>query len=485
MGNFVKACYPHRFCYIALHCLALARSHSRYNASDEPRFAHAMALLKPTRLWPNALFGRLMLVLFGGVLLAQLVSTAVFWLDREAFAFRGSAARAAQRVGDLVQILNQLPQEQRQMLARNYTGAQISFELAPPGRTEQSAAEEAELSAMLNQRLKLQGAAGKPIARVWQTGAGRKARYRTLVTAQLSDGTPLNITLDLSSRPRNLLGGMLGRLGILLLVMLVLTMLAVRWVIRPLTMLGDAADELGRNLAAAPIAERGPVEVKRAARAFNTMQERLRRYVRTREDVLAAMSHDLKTPITRLKLRSELLDEGDLKQAFVRDLDEMQEMVEATLQLMRGLDNEEAIQPVDLRALIESIVFDYEAQGIAIAVHGQPHAPLPAKPLALKRCLQNLIGNAVGFSKDVHIIIEDRREQIQISIIDHGPGIPEHELRRVFDPYYRVEQSRNRNSGGHGLGLSIAYNFAQQHGGTITLRNRAEGGLEALLILPR
>lgn len=437
-------------------------------------------------LWPGSLFGRLLLILFGGLVLAQLISTAVFWLDREAFAFRGSAARAAQRVTDLIQTLEQLPPAQREHLARTLARPGYSFGFVLPAAIPSPSQSNRELTAMLNQRLRAQSSTRAPTAYVTRNSAASSPdTYEALVTAYLRDGTPLAVKLSLSSRPRNFLSGMLTRLAGLLLPMLVLIVLAVRWVTRPLTTLANAADELGRNIAAAPLAEHGPLEVRRAARAFNTMQERLLRYVRTREQVLAAMSHDLKTPVTRMRLRTELLDESPLKHEFAHDLDEMQDMVQATLNVMRGLDSEEKVQPVDLRALIESLVYDYEAKGVEIELVSCIQGPFPAKPLALKRCLQNLIGNAVQFATHVRIRVDDAHHEVRIAIIDDGPGIPEQELARVFDPYYRVEQSRNRDSGGHGLGLTIAYNLAQLHGGSITLRNRREGGLEALLVLPR
>lgn len=434
------------------------------------------------KVWPQSLFGRLLLILFGGLLLAQAISVAVFWLDREELAFRGSVARAAQRIADLRDVLDALPPAQRLNLAGALQKPGFSFALTPPGQPRPGIAQNAELAAMLKQRLRHAGIAAD--LSVWRDGPYSR-RYDARIAMRLRDGTPLSIDLELMSRPRHVLGGLFERIGVLLAVMFVLTLLAVRWVIRPLSMLADAADQLGRNLNAEPIAEHGPLEVRRAARAFNTMQERLQRYVRTREEVLAGMSHDLKTPITRMKLRLETLQEGDAKAAFGRDLDEMQDMVEATLNLMRGLGSEEKTQPVDLRALIESVASDFESVGNPMTTELDVRAPLYAKPLALRRCLQNLVSNAVRFSSDVRITASDDGVNVRIAVIDSGPGIPEAELGRVFDPYYRIEQSRNRESGGHGLGLTIAYNLAQLHGGSIDLRNREEGGLEATLTLPR
>lgn len=433
-------------------------------------------------LWPQSLFGRLLLILFGGLLLAQAISIAVFWLDREELAFRGSVVRAAQRIADLRSVLNALPAPQRVQLAGALQKPGFAFTFTPPGQPATSIGQNAELAAMLEQRLRHAGIDAD--VAVWREGPQNR-RYDARIVTQLRDGTPLSIDLELISRPRHVLGGLFERIGVLLAVMFVLTLLAVRWVIRPLSMLADAADQLGRNLNAEPIAEKGPLEVRRAARAFNTMQERLQRYVRTREQVLAGMSHDLKTPLTRMKLRSAMLADGEIKVAFERDLDEMQEMVQATLNLMRGLGSEERNQPIDLRALIESVASDFASVGSTIETEVNVAAPLHAKPLALRRCLQNLVSNAVRFSNQVRIAASDDGIDVRIVVIDSGPGIPAHELGRVFEPYYRVEQSRNRESGGHGLGLTIAYNLAQLHGGTISLHNRPEGGLEATLILPR
>lgn len=432
--------------------------------------------------WPKSLFGRLLLILFGGLLLAQAISIAVFWLDREELAFRGSVARAAQRIADLRNVLDALPAPQRTQLAGALQRPGFSFALAPPAKPAPGLGQNAELALMLKQRLRHAGIEAD--VSVWRESP-QSRRYDARIAMQLRDGAPLSIDLELISRPRHVLGGLFERIGILLAVMFALTLLAVRWVIRPLSMLADAADQLGRNLNADPIAEKGPLEVRRAARAFNTMQERLQRYVRTREEVLAGMSHDLKTPVTRMKLRSALLADGEVKAAFERDLDEMQEMVQATLNLMRGLGSEEKNQPIDLRALIESVASDFDSPGTHIETEVHVSTPFRAKPLALRRCLQNLVSNAVRFSDRVRITASEDSVNVRIAVVDSGPGIPEAELERVFDPYYRVEQSRNRESGGHGLGLTIAYNLAQLHGGGITLRNRPKGGLEATLVLPR
>ncbi|MDP2879222.1 MAG: HAMP domain-containing sensor histidine kinase, partial [Sulfuricella sp.] len=204
-----------------------------------------------------------------------------------------------------------------------------------------------------------------------------------------------------------------------------------------------------------------------------------------RTRILAAMSHDLKTPITRLRLRAELLEDDDLRAKFTKDLEEMESLVAATLDFMRGVDNPEPVQPVDIMALLESLQADAAEIGQEVRLDGIAAHPYPCKPAALKRCLGNLIDNAVKYGKCTTLRVDDSDKQLQIRILDQGPGVPEALLERVFEPFYRLENSRSRDTGGTGLGLSIARNIAQLHGGELVLRNRAGGGLEATLTLPR
>jgi signal transduction histidine kinase len=280
-----------------------------------------------------------------------------------------------------------------------------------------------------------------------------------------------------------------ARLLLILLVLLVsvavLAALAVRALTRPLAVLADAASELGRDIRRPPLAESGPLEVRRAAHAFNTMQERLIRYIEDRNRILAALSHDLKTPITRLRLRTELLDDAPLREKFLADLDDMQRMAQASLDFLRGGEDSEAIAPVDINALLESLQEDAEDVGHEVGITGAVRQPLRCRPLALKRCLANLVDNALKYGQRVEIAVTDTQTRLTLTIRDRGPGIPETELEKVFEPFYRLESSRSRDTGGTGLGLSIARNIARAHGGELTLRNHPQGGLEAVLELPR
>jgi signal transduction histidine kinase len=242
---------------------------------------------------------------------------------------------------------------------------------------------------------------------------------------------------------------------------------------------------LGKNINRPPLPEKGPEEVRKAAQAFNTMQARLIGHIREQTALLAAMSHDLKTPVTRLRLRSELLGDPQLKAKFTKDLDEMESMVGATLDFLRGLENREPVKPVDVMALLESLQADMRETGGAVEIEGTTAKPYPGGPQALKRCLGNLVENAVKYGQSARIRVDDNDARLEIRIQDKGPGLPPAELEKVFEPYYRVEGSRSRETGGTGLGLTIARGIAEAHGGQLSLRNREGGGLEATLALPR
>jgi signal transduction histidine kinase len=279
------------------------------------------------------------------------------------------------------------------------------------------------------------------------------------------------------------------RLAATLLVLLgsviALSLIAVRWITRPLSALAAAAEKLGEDLDRPPLPADGPVEVGRAAQAFNTMQQRLSRFIADRTRILTAISHDLKTPLTRLRLRSEMLEDETLRAKFAKDVDEMESMVAQTLEFMRDARTDEAAQSVDLMALLESLQTDYEDTGRAIEIRGSVAQPFPARPQSLRRCLSNLLDNAIRYGRRASIEVQDGKEQITIRVLDEGPGIPERELEHVFEPFFRGEASRSRETGGSGLGLGIARNIARAHGGELVLRNRGGGGLEAELSLPR
>jgi signal transduction histidine kinase len=300
---------------------------------------------------------------------------------------------------------------------------------------------------------------------------------------QLADGAWVGFVHRPSTAVDNLPKQAIGAIAVLFIAVLALALFAVRRLTRPLTMLSRAADELGRDIHRPPLAETGPKEVRQAAAAFNTMQHRIRRYVSDRERMMGAVSHDLKTPITRLRLRAELVDDPQFQKKAEQDLDDMETMINATLDFMRGADRQEPLKTLDLAALLTSIQEDQRALGHQVKVSGHA-APYPARPVALKRCLVNLIENGIRYGGNVSVQLADTSNAVSIQVLDDGPGIPDDRLEQVFDPFVRLEESRNRDTGGTGLGLSIARDIAHAHGGDLTLSNRPEGGLIAHLTLP-
>jgi signal transduction histidine kinase len=227
--------------------------------------------------------------------------------------------------------------------------------------------------------------------------------------------------------------------------------------------------------------------VAQAAAAFNTMQARIRRFVDDRTAMLAAIGHDLRTPITRMRLRAEFVEDEGLRAKMLADLAEMEAMVAATLAFARDDAAAETAVPLDLAALVRTVADEANdlAGGEVVTVAGPSHLTLRARPVALKRALANLVGNAVAYAGSCRVTLgQPEAGTVRITIEDDGPGIPEAELERVFQPFHRVERSRSRETGGAGLGLPIARTILRGHGGDVTLANRRGGGLVATVTLP-
>ena len=474
------------------------------------------------RLLPRSLFARMVLILLGGLVVAQLLSFAIHWQERGEFMMRAMGMRSAQRIADIVRLLDSIEPAERARIVSVLNSPPLRIALDEPplapaaddaGKAEQAAQYAAVLQRLLGNDYPLvvtvtdarpwggsgpgygmgpgmMGGSGR-----WGTDAGspgqfgpgmrRYAGLSFVVQARLQDGTLVTFDSRQSSEAVNWPYRLLLSLLVLLAVVLAVTLVAVRWVTRPLKTLAEAAQSLGEDINRPPLAEQGPLEVRGAARAFNTMQKKLVKFIADRTRIFAAMSHDLKTPITRLRLRAEMLDDPELRAKFEKDLLEMEAMVGAALDFMRGLDSQEPQQPLDVMALLESLQADAREVGGQVEIEGTARVPYRGHPQTLKRCLGNLIDNAVKYGKSATIIVEDTEEQLRICVRDAGSGIPEAELERVFEPFHRLEGSRNRSTGGTGLGLTIARSIAQAHGGELVLRNRPEGGLEAVLTLPR
>ena len=490
------------------------------------------------RLLPRSLFARMVLILLSGLIVAQLLSFAIQWQERGQLVLRASGIRSAQRIADIVRLLDSMAPAERNRIVGVIDSPALHISLAAPPlvRPQDVDPEKEDRAARFAGVLRRLLGDEWPLvvvvsdAPAWRPpgrgpgqgpgqgygpgpGSGPRPGYGPgqgmmgggmgpgmmggqgpgigapvisfVVQARLKDGSLVTFDSRQTVDAANLPSRLLLSLGVLLVAVIALTLVAVRWVTRPLKTLAEAAEQLGADINRPPIDEKGPLEVSRAARAFNTMQQRLAKFISDRTRILAAMSHDLKTPITRLRLRSELLDDPQLRSKFTKDLEEMESMVRATLDFMRGLESEEAVRPVDVMALLESMQADRRETGATVRIEGAAHMPYQGKPQALKRCLGNLVDNAIQYGKSAVVAVDDDKNRLMIRIRDDGPGIPEPELEKVFEPFYRLESSRNRQTGGTGLGLTIARSIVEAHGGKLALRNRPEGGLEVSITLPR
>lgn len=271
-------------------------------------------------------------------------------------------------------------------------------------------------------------------------------------------------------------------LSVLLAVLL--SMLAARRLIKPLSELAIAVEQLGGSGDAPQLLPRGPREVQGTMRAFNRMQERLRRFNEDRTRMIAAMSHDLRTPLTRLRLRAELVEDRDQQQKMLVDLDLMGEMIESVLSFARDDAKHEPRSLVDLSALVEGICQDASDAGEPVTFLGPRGVTISCRPTALRRAVSNLVDNAVKYGRSATVTLTPEIARAVITVDDEGPGIPRSEREKVFEPFYRIESSRDPDTGGVGLGLSVTRSIIWEHGGDVSLANRKGGGLSARLMLP-
>jgi signal transduction histidine kinase len=318
---------------------------------------------------------------------------------------------------------------------------------------------------------------------------GGPAYEALAVGLRLPEGRWLNISLPMPPpRPWHSLTFLIAFV-VMTLAAALLTLWAVRRLTEPVRTLAAAAEALGRDVNAPPLPETGPSEVAVAAAAFNTMAARIRRFVQDRTFMLTAMGHDLKTPITRMKLRAEFVDDDELRRKFLADLDELEAMVASTLAFGRDVAADEAMTTVDLAGLARTVLDEAADARPEMAekmgYEGPEHLPVRLRSMALKRALTNLVANALAYGGAAWVTLSaPRGGMLTLLVEDDGPGIPAAELDRVFQPFLRLESSRNRETGGTGLGLPIARNILRAHGGDVVLANRPKGGVRAVVSLP-
>jgi signal transduction histidine kinase len=427
------------------------------------------------RLVPRSLFARVTLIIVVGLAVAQLLTFAAIRYER-GLALRDLMMNGVERdIASSVAILDRLPAVERaswldRLERRNYRfvlGGSVTG-TAPdwPPLQQFTAAVVGALHPF-------------EVVKVAQDAARRDG---VGIEVRLSDGTVVLVDARRVDMPVS--AWVLWVLAAQLLVLALCAWVAVRLVTRPLVQLAAAADGLGPDLQARTLVEEGPTEVAHAARAFNAMQRRIAGYMAERVEILAAISHDLQTPITRMRLRTDLMDNEADQVKFRQDLDAMHTLVREGVTYARTLHG--TTEPpcrIDADALLESMVADYGDAGRDVLLEGRVGTPIVGRPNALRRIVMNLTDNALNFGSDVRIRVAAADGRLVIAVLDDGPGIPPDQLEAVLQPFYRVENSRNRSTGGTGLGLAIAHQLATAMGAELALHNRTGGGLEARITL--
>lgn len=425
--------------------------------------------------WPRTLFMRLTLILFVGLAAAHALS---YWLiinERREATTGLMLGYLEQDVASSVALLDRLPAAERAEWLPRLERRTYRFSLGPGevGRVPDSKLSKRIADSFLK-------SIGKQYRVTASVVPGQRDRVQAHV--ELSDGTQLTIDMQPAGLP---VSAWLPVVLILQLALLALfTWIGVRLMTRPLAQFANAADGFGPDLKTDRLSESGPLEVTLAARAFNSMQDRIGAYMAERTQILAAISHDLQTPITRMRMRADMMDDDIQREKMNRDLQEMEVLVRDGVAYARTLHGTvEAPCRIDPDSLLDSLVGDYLDAGHAITLNGKANTSLVTRPHGLRRILGNLIDNALKYAGAVQLSIAGDADGLIIRIRDNGPGIPETELDKVFEPFYRLEASRNRDTGGTGLGLAIARQLASTLNGTLSLRNHPEGGLEASLAL--
>lgn len=458
---------------------------------------------EPRLGWPRTLYGRLVLVLVAGMLLAQLL-TGTVWHDARyervaEIPARLTAAHIAQSLRLLEAPESPVAGADPALLSTADLGVRAvddggSVPLRPRDRAVEALLRDAlatELGSPRElhlQRLRLYDRQGREDDNVL---AARHVAGQFQLRVRSAQGQWLQFDVregqaGLQLEPTHALGDYLLRIyGLRILLIVLLALLVVRWLTRPLTRLGDAAQALGRNLDAPPLPLEGPRETRQAAHAFNQMQQQLQQAAQAREALLAAVSHDLRSPLTRLRLRTELLADEAARVRWRADLDDMQALVDSILDYSSARQLPGEREPVDIDALLRTVAEDACEAGHAVSVAGTAAVPYPGFPRSLKRALANVVDNAGRYGSQARIVVSSDAQALHIAIHDRGPGIAPEQRERMLQPFQRLEASRSARHGGTGLGLSIAVAIVQAHGGQLLLDDGEDGcGLCVRITLP-
>ncbi|MBN8907709.1 MAG: HAMP domain-containing protein [Rhodospirillales bacterium] len=437
------------------------------------------------RLWPGSLGGRTVAVLLAAVILVHLGSMAVYRESAVDAANTAQVMQLAERLATAAQAIVGRSASERDEAAHHLSSASLSLHWSERPLVDVAGGGDARLGALRDRLSALipgTTEAGMRIDYADRQAAGNG--HAILGSLRLEDNTFVNFRVPLLTDAAPMLHAALLSTSLMAGGIAVVAMLLMRSLVAPLRALAKAADAIGRGPGIS-VAERGPDEVRQVAQAFNAMQSRIERLIADRTQALAAVSHDLRTPITRLRLRAGFVADREAQGAIDADLDEMEAMIDATLAYLRGDIEPEEPRAMDLAALLTTLVDDAADAGRPASFTGPRHLVLPLRPLAVKRAFANLIDNALTYGGVARVTLRGDDAAVVVQIDDDGPGIPDDDLERVFAPFERLDGSRNSRTGGVGLGLSIVRQAIGREGGTARLSNRIEGGLRAEVVIPR
>lgn len=451
---------------------------------------------------PDSVAGRALLVLLVGLMVSHVASTAMYFSESDEALRQLGDQRVAERMAIITHIVERTPATERPRILEvvDTPNVHVAWDQADPTVGD---AEPDPRADMVEHFLRMylghpegtrihmgygDATAGRldtmPHHRQMAAYDGRPGPY-VRASVELSDATWLTFVVPVDvPRPFSSLRFVLS-MAIMLLAVVVLSVWVVRRLTAPLAAFSRAAERLGVDVNAPRLPESGPREVRQAARAFNEMQHRVRRFVEDRTQMVAAIAHDLGTPITRLRLRAEYVGDEVQRGKMLADLDEMEQMIASTLSFVHDEAATEPRETFDLTSLLQSVCDDLSDAGHSVEFHAGERIPYDCHPVALRRAFTNLIQNAAKYGERARVTVDIQDDSVLVSIDDDGPGIPERLLGDVFKPFHRLDDSRSRETGGTGLGLTVARTIVRAHGGDITLTNRVEGGLHVEVALPR
>lgn len=442
-------------------------------------------------LYPKSLAAQLSVLLIAAVLIAQAITLTFFAESRRSAIDAAAREQVLGRVATLANLIEETPRNQRDRVLSALSTSRLAYSVTakplvasdstvwPDGDTADKIAD------IFGPGRQIRAAVSD---REFTDRPGNRARLGRLpptlaLSVRLADGMWLN-SETLLPRPQLWAWPVVVSTLATVIAISLAVALSVQRITRPLRELAQASDRLGRGESVPELPERGPEEIARANRAFNAMQARVSRYVADRTRMVAAISHDLRTPLTALRLRAEFVDDDETRERMVETIDEMTRMAEATLSFARDDASQEETRSTNLGSLIEAVAADFSDLGHDVSITVADQIDGRVRPVSLRRALRNLVENAIRYGTRARIRLERTDGGIVIAVDDDGPGIPEDKMEEVFAPFTRLETSRNLETGGVGLGLATARSIIRAHGGELTLANRSGGGLTAAIHLP-